>query len=74
MPVILPETCHGIWLGEEAGGADLKAILCPLDAGLMEAWEVSPLVNSPRNNGPQLVEHYAGTQAPARAVNARDSA
>jgi putative SOS response-associated peptidase YedK len=69
MPVILPEACHRAWLGEEADG-DLTVMLSPLDAGLMEAWEV----NSPRNNGPQLVERYSGTQAPARAVNAPDSA
>jgi putative SOS response-associated peptidase YedK len=59
MPVILPEACHRAWLGEEAAG-DLKAMLSPFDAGLMEAWEVSPRVNSPRHNGPQLVERYAG--------------
>ena len=73
MPVILPETHHAAWLGEVTDG-DLKAMLSPLDAGLMEAWEVSPRVNSPRNNGPQLVERYSGAQAPARAVDAPDSA
>jgi putative SOS response-associated peptidase YedK len=73
MPVILPEARHAAWLGEVADG-DLKAMLSPLDAGRMEAWEVSPRVNSPRHNGPQLVERYSGTQAPARAVDAPDSA
>jgi putative SOS response-associated peptidase YedK len=74
MPVILPEACHRAWLGETADVADLKAMLSPLDASLMEAWEVSPRVNSPRNNGPQLVERYSGAQAPGTAVDAPDSA
>jgi len=73
MPVILPEAHHAAWLGEAAAG-DLKAILCPLDAGLMEAWEVSPRVNSPRHNGPQLVERYSGMQASAQAADVPDSA
>lgn len=73
MPVILPEAHHAAWLGEETN-RDLKAMLSPLDAGLLEAWEVSPQVNSPRHNGPQLVEPYSGAQAPARAVDAPDSA
>jgi putative SOS response-associated peptidase YedK len=73
MPVILPEAYQAAWLGEAAEG-DLKAMLSPLDANLMEAWAVSPRVNSPRNNGPQLVEPYSGAQAPARAADAPDSA
>jgi putative SOS response-associated peptidase YedK len=73
MPVILPEAHQAAWLGETTDG-DLKAMLKPFDAALMEAWEVSPRVNSPRNNGPQLVEPYSGAQAPARAVDAPDSA
>jgi putative SOS response-associated peptidase YedK len=73
MPVILPEACHRAWLGEAADG-DLKTMLCPLDAGFMEAWEVSPRVNSPRNNGPQLVERYSGAQSPTSAVDTPDSA
>jgi putative SOS response-associated peptidase YedK len=73
MPVILPAVHQAAWLGETPDG-DLKAMLSSLDANLMEAWEVSPRVNSPRNNGPQLVERYSGTQAPARAVDVPDSA
>jgi putative SOS response-associated peptidase YedK len=73
MPVILPEAHHAAWLGEAADG-DLKAMLLPLDANLMEAWEVSPRVNSLRNDGPQLVEPYSGAQAPAHSVGGPDSA
>ena len=49
-------------------------MLNPLDAGLMEAWEVSPRVNSPRNNGPQLVERYSGAQASGHGAGDPDSA
>jgi putative SOS response-associated peptidase YedK len=73
MPVILPEAHHAAWLGEVPDG-NLKAMLNPLDASLMEAWEVSPRVNSPRNNGPQLVERYSGAQAPAHGAGGPDSA
>jgi putative SOS response-associated peptidase YedK len=73
MPVILPEACHATWLGEAADG-DLKTLLSPLDANLMEAWEVSPRVNSPRNNGPQLVEPSSGAQASGHGVGGLDSA
>jgi putative SOS response-associated peptidase YedK len=73
MPVILLEARHAAWLGEAPDG-DLKAILSPLDAGLMEAWEVSPRVNSPRNNGSHLVERYSGAQASADGVGGPDSA
>jgi putative SOS response-associated peptidase YedK len=72
MPVILPKDSYRAWLGEETSG-DHKAMLSPLDAGLMDAWEVSPQVNSPQNNGPQLVKRYSGAQAPATAVDAPDS-
>jgi putative SOS response-associated peptidase YedK len=74
MPVILPEACHRAWLGEESDAGDLKAMLLPLDAGLMEAWEVSPRVNPPRHNGPELIEPYAGSQTSAPDAQAPDSA
>src|SRR5690242_15769141 len=73
MPVILPGAHHAAWLSEAADG-DLKAMLSPLDADLMETWEVSPRVNSPRNNGPQLVEPYLGAQGPANGAGGPDSA
>lgn len=65
MPVNLPEVRHAARVGEAADG-DLKAMLSPLDAKLTEGWEVSPRVNSPRNDEPQPVERYSGVQAPAR--------
>ena len=73
LPVILPEAHHATWLSETPDG-DLKAMPSPFNAGLMEAWEVSPRVNSPRNNGPQLVKPYSGVQASARSAGGPDSA
>src|SRR5208283_2665160 len=54
MPVILPEEVHAKWLGETEGG-DLKSLLKPFPANQMRIWAISPRVNSPRNNDPDIV-------------------
>jgi putative SOS response-associated peptidase YedK len=51
MPVILPEEHHENWLNGEAG----KEILVPFPADQMRIWAVSPRVNSPRNDDPEIV-------------------
>jgi putative SOS response-associated peptidase YedK len=51
MPVILPEEHHDAWLSGEAG----KKVLVPFPADRMKAWPVSPRVNSPKNNDPEIV-------------------
>jgi putative SOS response-associated peptidase YedK len=48
MPVILPERHHATWLGETDDG-NLKALLVPYPADQMRMWEISPRVNSPKN-------------------------
>ncbi len=56
MPVILPEQAYPIWL--ESGEADTKkltGLLKPYPAGEMQAYPVSPLVNSPQNDVPELI-------------------
>jgi putative SOS response-associated peptidase YedK len=56
MPVILPEQAYPIWL--ESGEADpqkLAGLLLPYSAGEMQAYPVSPLVNSPKNDVPELI-------------------
>jgi putative SOS response-associated peptidase YedK len=53
MPAILAREDHAAWLSgshDEARGA-----LKPYPADLMAAWPVSTKVNSPRNNGPELL-------------------
>jgi putative SOS response-associated peptidase YedK len=55
MPVILPEQHHAAWLGETDDG-NLKALLVPFPADQMRMWEISPRVNSPKNDDPSLWE------------------
>ena len=54
MPVILPEEDHAKWLGETEDG-DLKALLKPFPADQMRIWRISPRVNSPENNDPDII-------------------
>jgi putative SOS response-associated peptidase YedK len=51
MPVILPEEHHDAWLSGEAG----KEVLVPYPADRMKAWPVSPRVNSPKYNDPEII-------------------
>ena len=53
MPVILPEQYHATWLGESDDG-NLKTLLVPYPADQMRMWEISPRVNSPKNDDPSL--------------------
>jgi putative SOS response-associated peptidase YedK len=55
MPVILPEQHHAVWLGETDDG-NLKELLLPYSADQMRMWEISPRVNSPKNDDPSLWE------------------
>jgi putative SOS response-associated peptidase YedK len=59
MPVILePEDEHS-WLNDEKPEI-LFELLRPLPAELMDCYEVSPRVNSARNDDPTLIEKYTG--------------
>jgi putative SOS response-associated peptidase YedK len=57
MPVIIPERHHAVWLGETDDG-NLKASLLPYPADQMRMWEISPRVNSPKNDDPSLWEPF----------------
>ncbi|MGH9027002.1 MAG: SOS response-associated peptidase [Acidimicrobiia bacterium] len=60
MPVILPESAWERWL--DPGNDDREALaklLVPAAGATLEMWPVSPLVNSPQNNGPELLEPSA---------------
>src|SRR4029077_11795328 len=59
MPVILPEQHHAAWLGETDDG-NLKALLVPYPADQMRMWDISPRVNSPKNDDPSLWEPLHG--------------
>jgi putative SOS response-associated peptidase YedK len=57
MPVILKPEDEKTWLDQSISDTnDLNKILIPYDENLMETYEVSSLVNSPRNNTVELIQ------------------
>jgi len=60
MPVILPAPARERWLDPNADPAELGALLTPLPSADLEAFAVSPLVNSPHNDSPECVRPLAG--------------
>jgi putative SOS response-associated peptidase YedK len=57
MPVILTPGSYETWLSPEATDqSELKELLVPYPADEMRARRVSSLVNSPANNGPELLD------------------
>jgi len=56
MPVILTRDSERVWLDQSIVDSHLlKSLLVPYPADLMNAYEVSTLVNSPRNNGSECL-------------------
>ncbi len=55
MPVILKRADETIWLRDGLSEEATLALLQPYPASQMLAREVSPLVNSPRHNGPEVL-------------------
>ncbi len=61
MPVIVPRDRRAMWLDPEVQDpSGLKAVLAPYPASEMEAHQVSTRVNSPANDGPELVKPVRG--------------
>ena len=57
MPVILKPEDEKYWLDPSiTDTSKLHHLLKPLEQDLMEAYEVSPLVNSPKNNSIELIQ------------------
>lgn len=57
MPVILPETGYYQWLSpDEADPELLDPLLVPYPADELEAYPVSPRVNNPYNDSPDLTK------------------
>jgi putative SOS response-associated peptidase YedK len=54
MPAILRREDHEAWLSGTTDEA--RAVLKPYPSELMVAYEVSPRVNSPKNNDERLLE------------------
>jgi putative SOS response-associated peptidase YedK len=59
MPVILPAGARERWLDPAASEAELRGLLVPFPAEALEAYEVSTLVNSPRNDSAECVQPVA---------------
>lgn len=55
MPVIVAPHKRDEWLASTTSPEDLQELLVPYPADQMEAQAVSTLVNSPRNDGPELL-------------------
>ena len=56
MPVILSDEQADTWLYPRASGTDLRRLLAPPPPDALAVRDVSPLVNSVRNQGPALLE------------------
>ncbi|MGD9512131.1 MAG: SOS response-associated peptidase [Geminicoccaceae bacterium] len=57
MPVILPPASHALWLDPEVKDPEfLQALLTPVQDMELAVWEIGRAVNSPKNDGPQLLE------------------
>jgi putative SOS response-associated peptidase YedK len=54
MPVIVEEADWPLWLGESEG--DPVSLLRPAADNVLRLWPVGRRVNSPRNNGPELLD------------------
>lgn len=59
MPVILDRDREKAWLDRAADVHDLQGLLKPYPAELMEAYPVSSLVNSPKNDNNSLISKLA---------------
>ncbi len=60
MPLLVEPDRYAEWLDPQLNDpADVRDLLVPAAPGLLEAFPVSTLVNSVRNNGPGLVEPIA---------------
>ncbi|MFD3003099.1 SOS response-associated peptidase [Pontibacter toksunensis] len=55
MPVILSPEAEKLWLDEHETQEDLLSLLKPFEADNMKTYPVSPLVNSPLNNVPEVI-------------------
>ena len=65
MPVIFGKDAEALWLDAKVSDtAELRELLLPYASGDMEAYEVSPLVNSATYEGPECIEPAARLALP----------
>ena len=66
MPVILGRSDEDAWLDPEIHEQEaLQALMKPCPSSRLTACEISPLVNSPKNNTAEVLKPFATTQAAA---------
>ncbi len=63
MPVIVPADARTAWLAKDADPKALTALLQPFPEDAMEAYPVSPLVNSPKNDSAECIREVASPPA-----------
>ncbi|MCZ7653621.1 MAG: SOS response-associated peptidase [Rhodocyclaceae bacterium] len=61
MPVILQSADYASWLGARTKAEDLKALLKPLPADLMERYRVSRRMSNARNEGEECMAPCSGS-------------
>jgi putative SOS response-associated peptidase YedK len=66
MPVMLMMEDYDRWLGANSDLDDLRAMLRPYDADLMEAYTVSRAVNSVKNDTVECIEPVNETVSTAK--------
>jgi putative SOS response-associated peptidase YedK len=55
MPAILEGDSLALWLNPQSAAGDLQGLLAPAREDLLGSRPVSPLVNSVKNDGPELL-------------------
>jgi putative SOS response-associated peptidase YedK len=55
MPAILEGDSLALWLNPKTAAGDLRGLLAPARNDLLESRPVSPLVNSVKNDSPELL-------------------
>jgi len=58
---LLDEDAVRCWLACDTSLDAIQAMLVPAEPGSLKTRAVSPRVNNPRHDGPQLIEAVAGT-------------
>jgi putative SOS response-associated peptidase YedK len=56
MPVVLRPQDYGRWLDPNLPGKEVTGLLTPYAADGMDAYAITSAVNSPKNDGPELIE------------------
>lgn len=59
MPAVLAPDDYATWLDADAPTTELHSLLKPYPSELMDVSEANPLMNNPKNDGPELLEPAA---------------